>query len=120
MPKMVSARPVATWLASSVSVSTREDQRHAPCRPAPPATMPSAGCRSTQVTAKPVTAPTSIMPSTPRLSTPERSTTSSPMAASSSGVAALMIVSRTGRRAIAGHAAARPAAGRGAATQRMR
>src|SRR5688500_12697707 len=32
------------------------------------------------------------MPSTPRLSTPERSTTSSPMAARSSGVAAVMTV----------------------------
>jgi hypothetical protein len=44
--------------------------------------------------AKPQTAPMIIMPSTPRLSTPERSTTSSPIAASSSGVAAVMMVRR--------------------------
>jgi hypothetical protein len=33
-----------------------------------------------------------IMPSTPRFRTPERSTTSSPIAASSSGVAAVAMV----------------------------
>ena len=41
---------------------------------------------------KPATAPIAIMPSTPRLRTPERSTTSSPMAASSKGVEAVMMV----------------------------
>ena len=44
--------------------------------------------------AKPQAAPTIIMPSTPRLSTPARSTTSSPEAASSSGVEAVITVSR--------------------------
>src|SRR5271154_5711100 len=41
--------------------------------------------------AKPQAAPMIIMPSTPRLRTPERSTTSSPAAASSSGVDAAMM-----------------------------
>src|SRR5690242_17384682 len=44
--------------------------------------------------AKPQAAPTIIMPSTPRFSTPARSTTSSPDAASSSGVEAATTVSR--------------------------
>src|ERR1044072_3172941 len=44
--------------------------------------------------AKPQAAPTIIMPSTPRFKTPARSTTSSPDAASSSGVDAVMMVSR--------------------------
>src|SRR4051794_4225547 len=44
--------------------------------------------------AKPQAAPTIIMPSTPRFRTPARSTTSSPDAASSSGVEAVMMVSR--------------------------
>src|SRR5260364_19634 len=39
-----------------------------------------------QAPPKPQAAPTIIMPSTPRLSTPARSVTSSPVAASSSGV----------------------------------
>src|ERR1043165_6051604 len=43
---------------------------------------------------KPQAAPTIIMPSTPRFKTPARSTTSSPDAASSSGVDAVMMVSR--------------------------
>ena len=45
--------------------------------------------------AKPQAAPTAIMPSMPRLSTPARSTTSSPRAAISSGVAAVITVRRT-------------------------
>src|SRR5688572_253675 len=45
--------------------------------------------------AKPQAAPTIIMPSTPRFSTPARSTTNSPEAASSSGVEAVITVSRT-------------------------
>ena len=46
-------------------------------------------------TPNPQAAPTAIMPSSPRLSTPARSTTSSPSAAISSGVAAVMTVMRT-------------------------
>src|SRR5262245_42441011 len=42
-------------------------------------------------TPKADTAPITIMPSTPRLRTPERSTTSSPMAATRSGVATAML-----------------------------
>ena len=70
MPKMVSARPVATWLASSVRVSTAKiSASAAPARAA--ATRPSVWLPVTRVTAKPVTAPASIMPSTPRFSTPD-------------------------------------------------
>src|SRR3954451_13837748 len=49
----------------------------------------------TYAPAKPQAAPTIIMPSTPRFRTPARSTTSSPDAASSSGVEAAITVSRT-------------------------
>src|SRR5437868_3281938 len=45
--------------------------------------------------AKPQAAPTIIMPSRPRLRTPARSATSSPEAASNSGVEAAITVSRT-------------------------
>src|SRR3954469_18309673 len=49
----------------------------------------------TYAPAKPQAAPTIIMASTPRFSTPARSATSSPAAASSSGVEAAITVSRT-------------------------
>src|SRR4051812_49927601 len=49
----------------------------------------------TYAPAKPQAAPTIIMPSRPRFKTPARSTTSSPEAASSSGVEAVITVSRT-------------------------
>src|SRR5436309_6509775 len=49
----------------------------------------------TYAPAKPQAPPTIIMPSIPRFRTPARSTTSSPEAASSSGVEAVMTVSRT-------------------------
>src|SRR5437763_5690109 len=49
----------------------------------------------TEAPAKPQAAPTIIMPSRPRLRTPARSTTSSPEAASNSGVEAAITVSRT-------------------------
>ena len=65
----------------------REDQRHqnAGDDAAQRADDDRAG---SQAPPKPQAAPTIIMPSTPRLSTPERSVTSSPVAASSSGVEA--------------------------------
>ena len=57
-----------------------------------PATMPHSAPTMiepvSQAPPKPQAAPTIIMPSTPRLSTPARSATSSPVAASSSGVEA--------------------------------
>src|SRR5712675_3474153 len=87
MPRMVSARPVATWLTASPSVISAKisDIRM-------PAAMPHSAPMMTepvsQAPPKPQAAPTIIMPSTPRLSTPARSVTSSPVAASSSGVAA--------------------------------
>ena len=56
------------------------------------AAMPSDSEPVRLATAKPATAPITIMPSTPRLSTPERSATSWPCAASSKGVAAVMMV----------------------------
>src|SRR5262249_14355725 len=84
-PKMVSARPVATWFTASPSaISAKISDISVP------ATMPqSAPIRSepeSHAPPKPQAAPTIIMPSTPRLSTPERSVTSSPVAANSSGV----------------------------------
>src|SRR5690606_28324692 len=68
-------------------------ENSAPTRMA--AKTPSHGEPVVSATPKPVTAPMIIMPSTPRLSTPDRSTTSSPMAAISSGVAAVAIVRMT-------------------------
>ena len=64
--------------------------------PAPiAAATPRAADPVVYAAAKPATAPITIIPSTPRFSTPERSVTSSPIAASSSGVDAVMMVSRT-------------------------
>src|SRR6266404_3907217 len=87
MPRMVSARPAATWLTASPSVNNANTAESA----APAAIPHSAPIKVelvSQAPAKPQAAPMIIMPSTPRLSTPERSTTSSPAAASSSGVEA--------------------------------
>ena len=53
-----------------------------------PAAVPTKVDPVSSAPAKAQTAPMIIMPSTPRLSTPARSTTSSPDAASSSGVEA--------------------------------
>src|SRR5687767_6682254 len=90
-PSSVSARPVATWLVTSVSVrKPKSSENSAPTMIA--ASTPSHGEPVVSATAKPVTAPMTIMPSTPRLSTPERSTTSSPSAAMRSGVAAVAMV----------------------------
>ena len=93
-PKIVSARPVATWLASSVSVRTPKSSaidgaRRASRPPAPAATLPVAMWRRSRRRRRSI-----IMPSTPRLRTPDFSTTSSPMAAKSSGVAAIMALIR--------------------------
>src|SRR6202140_484571 len=87
MPRMVSARPVATWLTASPSVIMAKTSDNNV-----PATMPQSAPRMvdpvSQAPPKPQAAPTIIMPSTPRLSTPARSVTSSPVAASNSGVEA--------------------------------
>src|SRR5690606_12677309 len=55
---------------------------------------PTKGLPDSTAPIKPKTAPMIIMPSTPRFSTPDRSTTSSPMAASKSGVDATMMLMR--------------------------
>src|SRR5208283_3378678 len=85
IPKMVSARPAATWLTASPSVSAAKIA----AMPAP-ASVPQIAPMKTEpvkkAAAKPHAAPMIIMPSMPRLSTPARSTTSSPAAASNSGV----------------------------------
>src|SRR5882757_2024688 len=87
IPRIVSARPEATWLTARPSViraNTSDSAAHAripqrapmvvePVRSAPP---------------KPQAAPMIIMPSTPRLSTPARSVISSPVAAINRGVEA--------------------------------
>src|SRR6516165_4926364 len=84
-PRIVKARPVATWLTASPSVITAKirDIRV-------PAAMPQSAPTKIEPVShappKPHAAPTIIMPSTPRLRTPERSVTSSPVAAISSGV----------------------------------
>src|ERR1700676_5196015 len=85
MPRIVSARPVATWLTARLSViSANTSDSNAP------ATMPQSAPMMiepvSQAPPNPQAAPTIIMPSTPRLSTPPRSVTSSPVAAISSGV----------------------------------
>src|SRR5712671_3622065 len=87
MPRIVSARPVATWLTArpSVIIAKIRDSNV-------PATIPQRAPMTvepvSQAPPNPQAAPTIIMPSTPRLRTPARSTKSSPLAASSSGVEA--------------------------------
>ena len=80
MPKIVSASPVATWLATSERVSTAKISESA-IAAAAPATMPIAELPVIVAVAKAVTAPVIIIPSTPRLRTPDFSVTSSPSAA---------------------------------------
>src|SRR6516164_2556555 len=85
---MVSASPVATWLTARPRVSRAKIADSA----APAAIPQSAPTRVDPVRyapAKAQAAPMIIIPSTPRLSTPARSTTSSPAAASNSGVDAV-------------------------------
>src|SRR5712692_4348861 len=85
MPRIVSARPVATWLTARPSVITAKIRESNV-----PATIPQSAPMMvepvSQAPPKPQAAPTIIMPSTPRLSTPARSVTSSPVAAIKSGV----------------------------------
>src|SRR5882724_9083387 len=87
MPRIVSARPVATWLTArpSVNIAKISDSNV-------PATMPQRAPMIiepvSQAPPNPQAAPTIIMPSTPRFSTPARSVTSSPVAAINSGVEA--------------------------------
>src|SRR3546814_12488547 len=79
-----SAKPVATWLDPSQTVS--QAKKPANTMPAKaPAANPSATLSVLMVTAKPITAATSIMPSEPRLITPDFSLISRPSAASISG-----------------------------------
>ena len=82
---MVSARPVATWLTASPSVIIAKisDSRVPAIIPHSAPTMIEP---ESQAPPKPQAAPTIIMPSTPRFNTPARSVTSSPVAASNSGV----------------------------------
>src|SRR6202022_3278458 len=85
MPRIVSARPVATWLTArpSVIIAKIRDSNV-------PATIPQRAPTIiepvNQAPPNPQAAPTIIMPSTPRLRTPARSVTSSPVAAINSGV----------------------------------
>src|SRR5262245_40361798 len=88
---MVSARPEATWLAASPSVSAANTAASA-APPKMPHSAPTAIESVANAPANPHAAPTITMPSTPRLSTPARSTTSSPEAASRSGVEAAITV----------------------------
>src|SRR5580692_7772156 len=85
MPRIVSARPVATWLTARPSVMTAKISDSSV-----PAAIPQMAPKMvepvSQAPPNPQAAPTIIMPSTPRLSTPERSVTNSPVAASNSGV----------------------------------
>src|SRR3954469_7560996 len=93
-PRIVSAKPDATWFAASPSVTAANTAESAA-----PAKMPHSAPNAiepvTYAPANPQAAPTIIMPSRPRFKTPARSTTSSPEAASSSGVEAVITVSRT-------------------------
>src|SRR5258707_7728567 len=85
MPRMVSARPVATWFTARPSVIAANTSDSSV-----PATMPHTAPMIVEPVSsappKPQAAPMIIMPSTPRLSTPARSVTSSPVAAIKSGV----------------------------------
>src|SRR5579859_922709 len=87
MPRIVSARPLATWFTARPSVIAAKisDSKV-------PATIPQMAPIMvdpvSQAPPNPHAAPTIIIPSTPRLSTPERSVTSSPVAAINSGVEA--------------------------------
>src|SRR6516164_8969689 len=90
-PRIVKARPVATWLTASPSVITAKI-RDIRVPAAMPQSAPTMIEPVSHAPAKPHAAPTIIMPSTPRLRTPERSVTSSPVAAIRSGVDAASTV----------------------------
>src|SRR5947209_188123 len=105
-PRMVSAKPDATWLTASPSaISAKISDISVP------ATMPNRAPMKiepvSQAPPKPQAAPTIIMPSTPRLSTPERSVTSSPVAAISSGVDAASTARMMASMSSTGHLSVR-------------
>ena len=83
-PKMVRARPVATWLVARLKAN-RENTAAVIAPATAPARMPIYGFPRIDVAAKADTAPISIMPSTPRFNTPLRSATNSPVAAKING-----------------------------------
>ena len=97
MPKIVSASPVATWLADRLSVSTAKIIAAAAPHAAATTTA-SHGLPVMSTVAKAAIAPISIMPSTPRLSTPLFSVTSSPKPAKRIGVEAPTTVMMTAMR----------------------
>lgn len=106
IPRMVSAKPVATWLTASPSaISAKISDISIP------ATMPKSAPMKIEPVShappKPQAAPTIIMPSTPRLSTPERSVTSSPLAAIRSGVDAASTARMMASTSSTGHLTAR-------------
>ena len=80
MPKMVRARPTATWFARKLTAST-ENITDSAMAPSIAATTARKRLPVADMVMKATTAPITIMPSTPMLSTPDRSTTSSPSAA---------------------------------------
>src|SRR2546421_9638307 len=92
-PRIVSAKPDATWFAASPSVTAANTADSAA-----PAKMPHSAPNAIEpvryAPAKPQAVPTIIMPSRPRFKTPARSTTNSPEAASISGVEAVTMVSK--------------------------
>src|SRR5487761_1981227 len=102
MPRIVSARPVATWLTARPSVMTaKTSDSRVPA--AIPQTAPKMVEPVSQAPPNPQAAPTIIIPSTPRLSTPERSVTSSPVAAINSGVDAASTDSTIASSSSTGH-----------------
>ena len=90
-PKIASASPAAYWLVRKVSASTPNSIDEAAPPASAPARIASGIGNPASATPKASAAPISIMPSMPRLRTPDFSTTSSPSAASTSGVAAMMV-----------------------------
>ena len=82
--------PVTIWLARSVMLSQACSNATGSTASTPMA-RPSIGLPVAQAPMAPPKAPISIMPSTLMLSTPARSLTSSPVAASTSGMARRML-----------------------------
>ena len=99
IPKIVKAKPVATWFAKNIK--TRMPKTQARLVPAAaPAKTPNTALSVIVVVAKAVIAPINIIPSTPRFNTPDFSVMSSPVAARSSGVDAVMIVKTIATKSI--------------------
>jgi hypothetical protein len=99
MPKMVSASPAPTWFAAKPSTTRAKSAAMAAPTRIPSMTPTIVESKAT-APAKPHTAPMAIMPSTPRLRTPARSATSSPRAATRSGVEAATMVSRIASKVV--------------------